>query len=138
MSDMGSRLRSTSDALLADLEQLETLERRKRELDPGDPEITDLAASVEEIARRVLGRSVRQREIASIAEDLVEEGSDAAPDASIEETPREIHLILAEWREAERRAQEAGDGSPEATAAAEDIERLRDEYRRAHEAARRR
>jgi hypothetical protein len=138
VSDIGSRLRTTSDALLADLEQLEALEQQKRELEPGDPRVVELAAAVEEVARRVLGQTVRQREMASVARDLVEVGSESAPDAPIEQTPREIHVILAEWRDAERRAQVAPAGSPEAARAGEDVERLRDEYRAAHEAARRR
>jgi hypothetical protein len=45
--------------------------------------------------------------------------------------------VLAEWREAERRADAAPPGSAEAREAELLVERLREEYRRAHEEARR-
>jgi hypothetical protein len=136
MTRTGTELRKTSDALLANLEQLDALEQEKRRLDPGDPRIVELAAAVEEVARRVLGRTIRQHDLAAIAHRLAEQDSPAAPATSIEETPREIHLILADWRDAERRAQAATAGSSEADEAAREVERLRDEYRAAHEAAR--
>jgi hypothetical protein len=138
MSRTGSQLRATSDALLEDLDELERLEQQKREIEPGDPRLVELATAVEEIARRVLGKSVRQRELSAVVHRLVEAGSDAAPRGPIETTPREIHLILADWRDAERRARSAGPGSVEAEQATGDVDRLRDEYRSAHAAASRR
>ena len=137
MSETGSALRATSDALLADLEALETLEREKRGLRPGDPRVVQLAEAVEQLARRLLGKSVTQRELSAVAKDLAEHPTgDASP--SIEDTRREIHVILADWREAERRAGEAAPGSPERVASDIRIQSLRDEYRAAHEAAKRR
>ena len=138
MSETGSALRATSDALLVDLETLEALEREKRGLEPGDPRITELAAQVEEIARRLLGGSIRQRELTTVARQLVERGSSNAPDRPIEATRREIHAILSDWRAAERRARDAEPGSLEAEDAERDIDRFRDEYRAAHQAARQR
>jgi hypothetical protein len=138
MSETGSRLRATSDTLLADLERLEALERDKRQLEPDDPRLPELAAAVEDVARRLLGRSVDQRQLAAVAHRLASEGAPGAPTAPIEETPRESHVILADWRDAERRLADASPGTPEALAAEADIERYRDEYRDAHEAARRR
>jgi hypothetical protein len=135
VSETGSALRATSDALMADLQALEELERRKRELAPDDPRLVDTARRVETIARRLLGQSVRQRELTSVISDLVTTGDPTAPDRPIEDTPREIHLILADWRDAERRARDAQPDSTEASAAAADVERLRDEYRVAHETA---
>ncbi len=137
MSDTGSALRATSDALLADLEALEDLERRKRELEPDDPQLVDAARKVETIARRLLGQSVRQRELTAVVNDLAQAGHPDAPTGSIEATPREIHQILADWRDAERRSQDAQAGSAEATAAVADVDRFREEYRTAHENARR-
>jgi hypothetical protein len=136
MTRTGTELRKTSDALLENLEQLDALEQEKRRLDPGDPRIVELAAAVEEVARRVLGRTIRQHDLAAVAHQLAAQDSPAAPAASIEETPREIHLILADWRDAERRVQTATPDSIEADEAARDVERFRDEYRAAHEAAR--
>jgi len=138
LSETGSALRATSDALLADLEALESIEQRKREMDPGNPQLVELAASAEQLARRVLGQSVRQRELSAVVHKLVEDGAPDAPAGSIEETPREIHLILADWRAAERRGREAKAGSAAARTAEADAARFQDEYRAAQEAARRR
>jgi hypothetical protein len=138
LSETASALRATSDALIHDLERLALLEREKRELPPQDPRLVDLAAEVEKLALRVLGQSVRQRELTEDARELVEAASPDAPEQPIAATPREIHAILAEWREAERRAMEAGPGSPAALAAKADIDRLRAEYRDAHDDAQRR
>ena len=137
MSEPGRALRATSDALLADLQALEELEHQKRELAPDDPELVTTARSVEEIARRLLGLSVRQRELTTVIKDLADVSDPRTPERSIEETPREIHQILADWREAERRSRDAETGSAEATAAATEVDRLREEYRAAHENARR-
>ncbi len=137
MSETGSALRATSDALLADLEALETLEREKRGLRPGDPRVVQLAEAVEQLARRLLGKSVTQRELSAVAKDLAEHRSRDAP-SSIEDTRREIHVILADWREAERQAGETAPGSPERVASDIRIQSLREEYRSAHDAAKRR
>jgi hypothetical protein len=138
LTDTGSALRATSDALLRDLERLSELEQRKREMAPDDERLVDVAAEVESIALRVLGSTIRQRELTQREADLVDRGSPEAPTDSIAQTPREIHVILAEWRDAERRASESAAGSPEAAAAELEIDRLRSEYRHAHEDALRR
>jgi hypothetical protein len=138
MSDIGNTLRSTSDALMHDLERLNELETTKRSLEPGDPAVVELASDIEQIARRLLSSSVAQRQLTERIEDLVAEGHPAAPEAPIDETPREIHVILAEWRDLERAMADLAPGSPEAIAAAARSNRLRDEYRRAHDAAQRR
>jgi hypothetical protein len=136
MGDTGQALRETSDALLRDLEVLSTIEEEKRGLEPGDPRLVQLAARIEEIARRVLVGSVRQRQLTEVVVTQVETGSPEAPDAPIEDTPRPMQTILADWRDAERRAAAAAEGSAEAAEADALVRRLRDEYRRAHEAAR--
>jgi hypothetical protein len=68
----------------------------------------------------------------------VELGSPQAPDVPIEAMKREVRDILADWRDAERRAGLAQPGSPDALAAAADVKRLRAEYREAFEEARQR
>ena len=136
MGDTGQALRETSDALLRDLDVLSTIEEEKRQLEPGDPRLVQLASRIEEIAQRVLVGSVRQRQLTEVITDQVEAGSPAAPDAPIEDTPRPMQAILADWREAERRAAAAEPGSADAAEAEALVTRLRDEYRRAHEAAR--
>ena len=63
------------------------------------------------------------------------------PDTTIDEMaapPRELHVVLGEWRDAERRLGELASDSPEALRLRADIELLRDEYRRSHDVASRR
>jgi len=135
MQDTGEALREASDALLRDLEALSDLEATKREIVPGDPRLVELASTIEALAQRVLASSARQREMTLEANDLVDLGLPDAPNRSIEDTPRSISTILADWREAERRAQAATPGSAEAAEAEREIDRLKAEYREAHEEA---
>ena len=135
--ETGDVLRETSDGLLRDLDILMTIEEEKRALDPGDPRLVELAARIEEIARRVLDGTRRQLGLTRIVDAQVAAGSPSAPDRPIEEiSPRSIQTILAEWRDAERQASAAAPGSADAAEADALVDRLRDEYRRAYEAAR--
>ncbi len=138
VSEIGNALRATSDALMRDLADLTELEEEKRSLQPGDPHLLALAERIEVIAARLFGATVRQRQLSTTIEGLVEESNPEAPLDSIDATPREIHVILAEWRDAERQVQEAVPGSVEAETAADRAALLRDEYRQAHDAAQRR
>jgi hypothetical protein len=135
MPDTGAALREASDALLKDLEALAELEEVKRVIEPGDPRLVELAGTIEELAERVLASSARQRALSLEAHAQVEFGMPEAPSRPIEDTPRAISTILAEWREAERRAQAAAADSDEAAEAEQDVDRLKAEYRRAHEEA---
>jgi hypothetical protein len=123
---------------MSDLTALQELEQTKREIEPGDPRLVRVAAQIEQLASRVLGASVEQLHLTERVHRLVEAGSPQAPDASIEDMKREMRVILADWRDAERRASVAEPGSPDALAAAADIERYRAEYREAFEDARHR
>lgn len=133
--ETGNALRETSDALLRDLDVLVRIEEEKRSLEPGDPRLIDLAARVEQIAARVLDGTARQHALTRAAHAQVVAGSPDAPDAPIEETTRPIQAVLADWRDAERRSAAAEEGSAEALEARALVDRLRGEYRRAHEAA---
>ena len=135
--ETGHALRETSDALLRDLDVLMQIEEEKRTLAPGDVRLVDLAGRVEEIAQRVLAGTVRQHQLTQVANAQVEVGAPGAPTAPIEETPRAIQAVLAEGREAERRAAAAEPGSADASEAAALVQTLREEYRRAHEVIRR-
>lgn len=135
MPDAGAALREASDALLRDLEALSVLEDEKRQIAPGDPRLVDLAGQIEQIATRVLVASGRQRVLTERIHGAAEAGSPSAPDASIDDTPRPIAAILSDWRDAERRLEAAEPGTAEAREAEILVERLRDEYRTAHEAA---
>ena len=131
----GNALRETSDALLRDLDVLATIEDEKRSLEPGDPRLVELAARIEDIARRVLASSTRQHGLTKVIDAQVRAGAPDAPDLPIEEMARPVAAVLADWREAERRAAAAEPGSAEAAEADALVGRLRDEYRSAHEAA---
>ena len=133
MPNTGDALRRTSDSLLRDLETLMQLEEEKRTIEPGDPRLVDLASQIEEIAGRVMVSSTSQRVQTEVIQELTEAGSPAAPDAPIEDTPRSMEAILAAWREAERRLDTADPGSAEELEAQLLVNRLRMEYKRAHD-----
>jgi hypothetical protein len=128
----GRELRTTSDALLRDLELLTALEEEKRGLPVGDPRVRELADRIEQLAVQVLGSSAHQREL---TETIADEVDDAEQTPSIDEVRRPIHEVLAEWRAAERRLAAAESGSVEGSEAAALVEHWRREYRRAREAA---
>jgi hypothetical protein len=135
--DTAQALRETSDALLRDLDVLVTIEEEKRTLVPGDPRLVELAQRINQIAARVLTSAGRQRKLTETASAEIAAGAPTAPGQPIESTPRPIQAILTEWRDAERRAMAAPSGSAEQAEADALVDRLRDEYRSAHEAARR-
>jgi hypothetical protein len=128
-------LRSTSDRLIEDLDALGELEAAKRETPQGDPRLVELASRIEAIASRVLAGATRQRQVAEAIHEDATEG-DGDPRATIAEAARPVSMVLEEWRAAERMAMSAAPGSPEAIEAQARIERLREEYRTAFEAAR--
>lgn len=135
MADTSNALRQTSDELLRDLQDLATLEDEKRAIPPGDPRLLEMAEQIEAIATRVLTSSTRQRALTEEIQEQVEAGERDAPVRTIEETPRPIAAVLADWREAERRAGAAEPGTAEAREAELLVEQLREEYRRAHDQA---
>ena len=138
MSDITEEMRGASDALLRDLERLATLEERKRLVKPGDPDLVSLSKDIEEIAQRVLLSTVHQRSLTEEVDELVQTDPNAVPNRSIEGTPpRELHKILRDWRDAERRVAEAAVGTAESVSALREAAWLRIEYRNAQEVARR-
>ena len=120
-------LRATSDELLRDLEALVTLEDEKRSLPLDDPRLLEIAEQVEVIAARVLAGSARQTSLA------VEASEAASTSTSIDDVRRPLAAILADWREGERRAAAAPEGSAEAAEIEVLASRLRREYREAYE-----
>jgi len=123
MVDSSFELRTTSDMLLLDLEALGDLEEQKRLVGHGDPKLVDLAGRIEEIAQRVLAGSRRQRELTEVMTQSAEAGT-VEPWATIEDV-----------RSAS--AMDAPQGSRERAEAEALVDRFREEYRRAFEAARR-
>ena len=133
-------LHATSDAVLATLDRLRTLELEKRDLPVGSPRLVELAKEIERLATTVLGASDAQVDLAKAALAGADAGT-IDPGTTINEMgdpARDVHTVLAEWRDAERHLGEALPGSPEAARLRAEIEMLREEYRRAHDAVVRR
>ena len=78
---------------------------------------------MELLARKVLNTAGQQT-------DLVEAIAEVS-DGTSQLLTREPHLILAEWRDAERALEREASGSDTWETARADVERLRLEYRRA-------
>lgn len=128
-------LRDTSDSLMRALDQLHDLETQKRDQPTGSQSFVSLAQRVEDLAIDVLRRTEREASLAEDTRERREAGGGVG--RSINEVPasrRELAAILNEWRDAERRLAAADAASPESSAAAADVRRLREEYRIAHEA----
>ena len=134
MTDATTELRTTSDMLLLDLQALGDLEEKKRTTEHGDASLVDLAARIEEIAQRVLAGSRRQRQLTEAVNEAATTG-ELEPTATIDAV-RTASAILADWRDAERVARDAAEGSVERSRAEAMVDRFREEYRRAFEATR--
>jgi hypothetical protein len=128
-------LRTASDDLLHRLERLRQMELEKRQLTPGSAHFRRLAAEIERLAAGVLAKSVEQDQLGQLAGAVLEETATAA--RPIAETPprRDISVVLGEWRETERRLSASAPGTPEQLEAQRAVQRLRDEYRKSHQAA---
>ena len=127
-------LRLTSDTLLRDLDALTQLEDEKRQTPQGDPRLVEIAHRVEELAQRVLEQSRRQVALThSVSRDAA--AGEAPATATIAAAPRNVAVILAEWRSAERDAAAAEPDSVASIEARARADRLRDEYREAFDAA---
>ncbi len=124
-----TRLRVASDSLLSDLELLQTLEEEKRTYPPESPRFGELARQIEELATRVLAVSSEQR---ATGEELAETHVRGAAIPLADAPSRPINVILAEWRDAERRLEEMEPESLQAAVVRAEIARLRAEYQRAH------
>jgi hypothetical protein len=135
--DIRPQLRATSDALLVALDELRELEGQKRKLRPGTPKFAELAKQIETLAEEVLRNSETEERLAQRSVELVEDGRGDVAAQPIEAmaAPRDVHLILGEWRDAERRLAAETPGSQAWERATVDAERLRAEYRHAHEDA---
>lgn len=139
MTDAGEALRIASDSLLQNLDALAQLEDEKRSLPADDPRIIGVASRVEALARQVLEDTTLQRRL-TVERHRARRGgaSEPSPDASIDDTPRSLAAILEAWRQAERDLAGTVPGTPEADVAQATVDRLRDEYRRAHDTRERR
>jgi hypothetical protein len=125
ISPTDEELRLTSDSFLARVERLQALEEQKRELPP--PETAEMAREVEALTREILEWAERQ---SALAEQAAREGGDGPPIAVV--PARELHIVLSEWRAAERRLESEQPGTASFESARADVDRLRDEYARAY------
>ena len=69
MSDLEGDFRATTEDIAADAERLKEIEERKSRLDPADPQAQALSEESERIARRLVPKTVAEREIADEASD---------------------------------------------------------------------
>jgi len=120
-------LRATSDHTFAIIDRIAQIERDKREVLIGTSEFVELAGEVERLTRLLFRWAGFQRQLAAEASAAAARGE--APNRPIDMIePRALDRVLALWREEQIRLELAKPGSPEAQAAAEEIERLREEY----------
>ena len=120
-------IRATSDHTFAILERLRTVEHDKREVALGSPEFVEMAREVERLSRLLFRWAGLQMQLATESSAAVSRG-DIPADPLVAIQPRALDRVLALWREAQMRLELAKPGSAEAAAAADDIERLREEY----------
>jgi hypothetical protein len=135
VTEIEQDLRAASDRLLQTLDQLEELEIKKRSLEPNSAEFGQLSAEIERLAAAVFAHTHAQRTLGEKTEVIAKRtGADVQP---IDETAptRELSVILAEWRAAERRLGEFQPDSAEHGKAKAELERLRAEYHAAYAAA---
>src|SRR5436189_17910 len=64
MSDQEQDLRATEEDIAADSTRLADIEREKAGLEPDDPRLTQLSAEGERLARRIVPKTVAERDIA--------------------------------------------------------------------------
>ena len=69
LSDLESDLKATAEDIAADASQLKALEEEKAALDPEDPRVQELSAKGERLARRLVPKTVAEREITDSIED---------------------------------------------------------------------
>lgn len=63
MSDLESDLRATAEDIAADATRLKEIEETKADLDADDPLVQKLSDESEQLARRIVPKTVAQREI---------------------------------------------------------------------------
>jgi hypothetical protein len=129
--DLEQQLRSASDETMRTLEQLEQLESEKRTLTPGTPRFVRLANEIERLAAIVFSQTSTQMSLAQQSHAAKQQGVKLPPIDEMS-AARDVSLILADWRDAERRLAATSIDSAEHALAAGDVRRLRDEYHRAH------
>jgi len=126
--ELEADLRVASDRMLQTLDQLAALENEKRTLKPGSARFQTLAKEIERLASEVFAQTHKQELLGQRAKaEERANGLDLPPINEVTKT-RELNVILAEWRDAERRLSLAAPDTAEHATATGDIARLRVEY----------
>lgn len=68
MSDLERDLRATAEDVAADAARIQEIEEEKARLDPSDPQVPELAAESERLARRLVPKTIAERELADAAQ----------------------------------------------------------------------
>jgi hypothetical protein len=126
--------RATTDTMLDIIDRLRASEERKQEVEVGSPEFLMAAKQAEELSRLAFRWAQMQMQMALSAQSRINEGKIPANIRLEDVEPRPLDRVLSHWREAQLRLELSTPGSPEAEAAARDIERLREEYQAGHDA----
>jgi hypothetical protein len=127
-----AQLRSTTDEMMSALDRLRAIELEKRSEPIGGGRFQELVEEASHLSRLVFRWAGLQVSIATQATAPVPTGR--PPQPSIEDVEaRPLDRVLWAWREAESRLHHAAPGSAEARQATDDLERLRDGYRRVHD-----
>lgn len=126
-------LRSVSDEMMSTLDQLARLEGEKRVAQPGTPRFVNLANEIAKLAALVFAQTTTQHTLAEMSQQAAAQGAEMS---TIEEAApaRDVGVILAEWRDAERVLASSAIETAEHAKAAADVRRLRSEYHRAYQA----
>ena len=135
MSDQGEA-HALADQMLDWISAMQDAERAKHDLPLGSPEFVAKAVEVERISRLAFRWSQMQLQLAEAAARRRESGELTGNEPLANFQPRPLDTILSHWREAQLRLEVAQLGSPEAQRAADDIERLREEYQAGYVAQR--
>jgi hypothetical protein len=125
-------LRSASDQMLSTLAELERLENIKRAEQPGTERFRSLADEIERLASVVFAHTHNQKNLADRTVQVTERSTVQLTPIEDVTATRDVRVILAEWRAAERLASETAPETAEHSQAIADARRLRDEYQRAY------
>jgi hypothetical protein len=119
--------RASTDQMIQMIQRLGEIERGKQQVEFGSAEFIALAEEADQLSRVIFRWAGIQLQMAQAAAGEVSRGEQSAAPLS-EVIPRPLDRILAAWREAQLRLEIAKPGTPEAATAADDIERLREEF----------
>jgi len=130
-ADDNEQLAAAGDKMLDIIDRLDKVERAKHSLVIGSEEFVEKAEEAARLARIAFRWSQLQLQL---ARDAPRGGAGRTPDLRLVDVqPRPLDRILADWREAQFRLEAAAPASEEAQAAADDVERLREEFHAAQE-----